>query len=265
MLPIIKNQQVRKRTQKRLAIARHRSVLEHDFPKFAEVVAGQPQIKDNPPLIYHLATDHGKFAAGVREAFAKYRDTLQHDRQLLLDHYQLHDIAIKVVGVGSVGTLCGIALLLANMRDPLFLQVKESRASVLEPYAGRSIFPNHGQRVVDGYRLMHSASDLFLGWTVGRQRRHFYIRQLNDMKIKVLVELFNPSVMMQYADVCGWSLAMAHARSGEPAKISGYLGKSDRFDEAIADFSVAYADQSERDYQLLRKAVREGRLEIQEG
>ena len=265
LLPIIKNRQVRKRSLKRLASARHRSVLEHDFPKFAEVVAGQPQIKDNPPLIYHLAADHSEFTAAVQEGFAKYRDTLDHDRQVLLDHYQLHDIAVKVVGVGSVGTLCAIALLLANMRDPLFLQIKEARASVLEPYAGKSIFPNHGQRVVDGYRLMQSASDLFLGWTVGRQGRHFYVRQLNDMKIKVLVELFNSSVMTQYAEVCGWVLAMAHARSGEPARISGYLGKSDRFDEAIADFSMAYADQTERDYNLLRKAVRAGRLEVQEG
>ena len=156
-------------------------------------------------------------------------------------------------------------LLLASERDPLFLQVKEAGASVLEPYAGKSRFPNHGQRVVNGYRLMQSASDLFLGWVVGPSGRHFYVRQLNDMKLKILVELFKPSVMMQYAELCGWTLAMAHARSGEPSKISGYLGKSDRFDEAIADFSVGYADQSERDYNLLRKAVREGRLEIQEG
>jgi hypothetical protein len=127
------------------------------------------------------------------------------------------------------------------------------------------MFPNHGQRVVNGYRLMQSASDIFLGWVLGASGRHFYVRQLNDMKIKPLVEVFNRSVMMQYADICGWALAMAHARSGEASKISGYLGKSDRFDEAIADFSVAYADQSERDHNLLRKAVRAGRLEIQEG
>lgn len=264
ILPMIKDRQAQKRLQKRLASARHRSILEHDFPKLAEVVAGEPEIKDNPPLIYHLPNDHDKFAEEVQEAFANYRDTLEHDRHLLLDHYQLRDIAIKVVGVGSVGTRCGIALLLANMRDPLFLQVKEARASVLEPYAGKSIFRNHGQRVVNGYRLMQSASDLFLGWTVGRHGRHFYIRQLNDMKIKILVELFSPGVMTQYAELCGWALAMAHARSGEPAKISGYLGKSDRFDEAIAEFSVAYADQSERDHNLFRKAVRAGRIEIQE-
>jgi hypothetical protein len=152
---------------------------------------------------------------------------------------------------------------LANGRDPLFLQLKEARASVLEAYAGKSVFLNHGERVVNGYRLMQSASDLFLGWTVGPSGRHFYVRQLNDVKIKLLVELFSPSVMMQYAELCGSTLAMAHARSGEPSRISGYLGKTDKFDEAVADFSVAYADQSERDHKMFMKAVREGRLEVE--
>jgi hypothetical protein len=213
-------------------------------------------------LIYHLHKRE-EFSEGVQAAFAKYRDSMTEDRRLLLDHYQLRDIAIKVVGVGSVGTWCGILLLLANSRDPLFLQVKEARASVLEAYAGKSVFPNHGHRIVNGYRLMQSASDLFLGWTVGPSGRHFYVRQLNDVKIKLLVELFSPSAMIQYAELCGWTLAMAHARSGEPSKISGYLGKSDKFDKAVADFSFAYADQSERDHKILTKAVREGRLEIE--
>src|SRR5262249_52987620 len=163
--------------------------------------------------IYHWRRGQQGFSREVQVAFAKYQETLEEDRQLLLSHYQLRDIAIKVVGVGSVGTWCGIALLLASGRDPLFLQVKEARASVLEAYAGRSIFPNHGQRVVNGYRLMQSASDLFLGWTVGPLGRQFYVCQLKDMKIKLLVELFSPSVMKQYAELCGWTLAMAHARS----------------------------------------------------
>ena len=188
---------------------------------------------------------------------------MQEDRRLLLDRYELRDIAIKVVGVGSVGTWCGILLLLASEQDPLFLQVKEARASVLEAYAGKSIYRNHGQRVVNGYRLMQSASDLFLGWAVGPAGRQVYVRQLKDMKISMLVEAFSRSVMMQYAELCGWTLARAHARSGEPAKISGYLGKSDKFDKAVADFSIAYADQSERDHKILKKAVREGRLEAQ--
>jgi len=174
----------------------------------------------------------------------------------------LRDIAIKVVGVGSVGTWCGILLLLAGDQDPLFLQVKEAGASVLEAYAGKSIYPNHGQRVVNGCRLMQSASDLFLGWTVGPAGRQFYVRQLKDMKIKMLVDLFTRGVMAQYAEVCGWTLARAHARGSRPGRISGYLGNSDQFDEAIANFSIAYADQSERDHEVLMKAVSDGRLNV---
>jgi uncharacterized protein (DUF2252 family) len=176
--------------------------------------------------------------------------------------FKLVDIAIKVVGVGSVGTWCAVALLMAGERDPLFLQIKEARRSVLEEYAGKSIQTSHGQRVVAGCRLMQSASDLFLGWTESQLGRHLYVRQLKDMKIKMLVEVYTPSVMGQYARACGWTLARAHARSGEPAKISGYLGKSEAFDQAIANFSVAYADQSERDHESLMKAVRAGKLEV---
>ncbi len=238
-------------------------MAEHDFPKLAEVVGRLPKIKDNPPLIYHWREkEHEKFFAGVKTAFASYRETMQEDRRLLLDHYELCDIAIKVVGVGSVGTWCGILLLLASETDPLFLQVKEAGPSVLEAYAGKSIYPNHGQRVVNGCRLMQSASDLFLGWTVGPAGRQLYVRQLRDMKIKMLVEVFNRTTMMQYAELCGSTLAHAHARCGEPAKISGYLGKSDKFDRAVADFSIAYADQSERDHKVLMKAVKDGRLEV---
>ena len=221
-----------------------------------------PIIKENPPLIFHPQKEGGEeLLTRAREAFAVYRETLQEDRRLLLDRFELMDIAIKVVGVGSVGTFCAIMLLMASEHDPLFLQVKQARPSVLEPYAGKSVYPNHGQRVVHGYRLMQSASDIFLGWTKGKLGRHFYVRQLKDMKIKPMVELFTPGVMIQYAELCGWTLARAHARSGEPAKISGYLGKSDAFDEAIADFSVAYADQSERDHGVLMKAIRAGRVE----
>jgi uncharacterized protein (DUF2252 family) len=260
----IHDPQTQKRMRKRVATARKRSIVEHDFPKLAELVGQLPRIKDNPPLIYHWHEGQQGLFAEVQAAFTNYGKTLEEDRQQLLDRYQLRDTAIKVVGVGSVGTWCGIALLLASAQDPLFLQIKEARASVLEPYAGKSIFPNHGQRVVNGYRMMQSASDLFLGWTIGPGGRHLYVRQLNDMKIKILVELLTPSTMLQYADLCGWTLAMAHARSGEPARISGYMGKSDCFDEAVADFSVAYADQSERDHKLLLRAVREGRIEVQE-
>src|SRR5262249_31130350 len=159
---------------------------------------------------------------------------LPEPRRVLLDRFSLVDIAIKVVGVGSVGTVCGILLLMASEDDPLFLQFKQARPSVLEPYAGQSVYSNHGQRIAMGCQLMQSGSDLSLGWTEGQQGLQFYVRQLRDMKIKVVVEIFPPTVMIQYAELCGWVLARAHARSGEPAKISGYLGKSHIFDEAIA-------------------------------
>ena len=202
-------------------------------------------------------------AANVRKAFARYRETLPEHRRLLLDRFKVADIAIKVVGVGSVGTMCAVLLLLAREGDPLFLQVKQAGPSVLEAYAGKSAHPNNGQRIVIGCQLMQSASDLFLGWGHGDLGRQFYVRQLKDMKIKMLVEIFTPSVMLQYAEICGWTLARAHARSGEPAKISGYLGKSDAFDKAIAAFSSAYADQSERDHAVLMQAVRKGRIKVQ--
>ncbi len=197
----------------------------------------------------------------TRAAFAGYRESLEEDRRVLIDRFELKDIAIKVVGVGSVGTFCAVMLLMASERDPLFLQVKEARSSVLEAYAGKSIYRNHGQRVVNGYRLMQSASDMFLGWTKAELGRHFYIRQLKDMKVGALVDLFSPVMMTQYAEICGWTLARAHARSGAPAEISGYLGKSDAFAKAIAAFAIAYADQSERDHAILKKAMRSGRVE----
>jgi len=219
-------------------------------------------IKDSPPLIYH-PHERGveDLLTRTREAFAGYRESMQEDRRVLIDRFELKDIAIKVVGVGSVGTFCCVTLLMASEQDPLFLQVKEARSSVLEAYAGKSIHPNHGQRVVNGIRLMQSASDIFLGWTKGKLGRHFYVRQLKDVKVGVQVELLTPGVMIQYAEICGWTLARAHARSGSPAQISGYLGKSDAFDKAVAAFSIAYADQSERDHAILKKAVRAGRVE----
>jgi uncharacterized protein (DUF2252 family) len=198
----------------------------------------------------------------VRETYAGYRESLQEDRRVLLDRYELKDFAIKVVGVGSVGTWCLIMLMMASEQDPLFLQVKEARPSVLEAYAGKSIYPNHGQRVVNGYRLMQSASDIFLGWAKGTLGRHIYVRQLKDMKVGAQTELFSPGWMVEYAEFCGWALARSHARSGEPAQISGYLGNGDVFDRAIANFAVAYADQSERDHAILKKAARSGQVEV---
>jgi uncharacterized protein (DUF2252 family) len=252
-----------RRAQKRLTAARTRNVLEHDFPKLAAAGGREPRIKDSPPLIYHpTGESEAELRTRATEAFAGYRDSLQDDRRVLLDRYELKDFAIKVVGVGSVGTFCAILLLMASERDPLFLQVKEARSSVLETYAGKSIYPNHGQRVVNGYRLMQPASDIFLGWTKSKIGRHLYVRQLRDMKIGAQTELFSAGLMTQYAELCGWALARAHARSGSPAQIGGYLGKSDVFDKAIAQFAVGYADQSERDHAVLKKAARSGQIEV---
>src|SRR5262245_31835655 len=263
IIPRIEDELARKRAQKMLAKARQRSVAEHDFPQLVTTSGLRPEIKENPPLIYHWREQgEAEFTANVQQAFARYRETLEEHRRLLLDRFKLLDIAIKVVGVGSVGTWCAVALMMAGETDPLFLQIKEARQSVLEDYEGKSVHANHGQRVVAGCRLMQSASDLFLGWTESQLGRQLYVRQLKDMKIRMPVEVYTPSVMRQYAEACGWTLARAHARSGEPAKISGYLGKSDAFDQAIADFSIAYANQSERDHETLMKAVRAGKLEV---
>jgi uncharacterized protein (DUF2252 family) len=263
MLSQIKDAASRKRAHKRIAKARKRSVAEHEFPVLADTENETVTIKDNPPLIYHWhQLGKNEYLENVRKGFAEYRDTLPEERRVLLDRFQIKDLAIKVVGVGSVGTFCGIVLLMAAENDPLFLQIKEANASVLEPYAGKSIYPNHGERVVRGCLLMQSASDLFLGWSHGKLGRHFYVRQLKDMKIKIMVELFGLTDMMQYADICGFTLARAHARSGDAALISGYLGQSDSFDKAVATFSVAYADQSEKDHAALMKAVRNGDLDV---
>jgi uncharacterized protein (DUF2252 family) len=263
ILASIQSHESRKRAQKRIAKARARSVLEHEFPELVMSDGLAPTIRENPPLIYHWReVGHEEHMDNVRKTFASYRETLSEARRVLLDRYKLMDMAIKVVGVGSVGTACFVILMMASDNDPLFIQVKEARASVLEAYAGKSLHANHGQRVVVGTQLMQSASDLVLGWTEGATGRHFYLRQLKDMKIKAMVEIFTHSDMVAYAELCGWSLAHAHARSGEPAKIAGYLGKSDQFDEAIADFSVAYGDQSEKDHEVLMKAVRAGKLEV---
>jgi uncharacterized protein (DUF2252 family) len=261
--PIVREADDRNRLLQRIRKAYQKDVVGKGFPKLVDVVEGKLRIRDVPPLIYHRPEDQGEeFWARITTALAEYRATLPYERRALLDRYRLTDIAIKVVGVGSVGTLCAVVLLMAGADEPLFLQVKEARRSVLEPYAGESAFVNRGERVVTGQRLMQSASDIFLGWTKGAAGRHFYVRQLRDMKLKPQVETFLPAMMLRYADLCGWTLARAHARSGRPALISGYLGKGTPFDEAVAEFAVAYADQNERDYRLLCEAVQSGRIEV---
>jgi uncharacterized protein (DUF2252 family) len=253
----------RKRFSARVKKARDQKVAEHDFPKMVESIGVRPRIKDNPPLIFHEQGGRRKeYRDNVMEALRMYRKTLADPNRVLLDRFRLYDMAIKVVGVGSVGTFCAVMLFMAAENDPLFLQAKQANASVLEPYAGKSVYSNHGQRVVMGQRLMQSASDMMLGWTEGELRgRHFYIRQLRDMKMSAIMEVMEPEDLRAYAKLCAWTLARAHARSGDAAMISGYLGNSDVFDEAVAKFAVAYADQTESDHRSLRKAVRDGRLE----
>jgi uncharacterized protein (DUF2252 family) len=190
----------------------------------------------------------------------RYRSSLPDDRQVLLSRYRPVDWARKVVGVGSVGTDDAIVLLMGDRdSDPLFLQVKEATASVLEPFAGASAYPNHGQRVVEGQRLMQAVSDIFLGWT-DMEKRHYYVRQLRDMKAAVRIEKLSPSELADYARACGAVLARAHARSGDPVAIAAYLGSGDAFEKAILRFAVAYADQTERDYERMVEAVKSGEL-----
>ena len=261
----IRNPRLRKRALMRLQRERARSIAEDIFPKLVEHKGEVPLIKDELPTIFHGASHPpGIIAKKLRDAFAQYRDTLPSSYGSLLDRYEIKDAAIKVVGIGSVGTSCWVMLLLAGEGDPLFLQVKEARASVLEPYAGASGFPNHGQRVVDGYRRMQPASDMFLGWAMGNiDKRHYFIRQLRDIKISIRVESFGSYEMELYATWCGRALALSHARAGLPVRLSGYLGTSDTFDRALASFSVAYADQNEKDYAALRRAIRAGKVEAE--
>ena len=257
----VKDAAIRRGAIKNLAKARESSTSEGLFPKLVADSGGSPIIKDQLPAIFHWeGHTAGEIHPEVRGAFAPYRETLSPNYRMLLDRYEIKDVAHKVVGVGSVGTACFVVLLMASEGDPLILQVKEARASVLEGFAGKSIFPNHGQRVVNGIRLMQPASDIFLGWTEGRRGRHFYIRQLRDVKIKFAVETFEAARMIIFAECCGYSLALSHARSGDPATISGYLGKGDTFDQAIAAFSIAYADQNEKDHAVLKRAIRDGKV-----
>jgi uncharacterized protein (DUF2252 family) len=257
----IKNPELRERAMKRVQKERAKSVAEDIFPKLAEHKGEMPVIKDQLPTIFHdVDSPPGEVHEAVLKALAGYRDTLSPAYQSVLDRYELRDAAVKVVGVGSVGTACWVFLLMAGEGDPLFLQVKEARASVLEPYAGATVFPNHGQRVVNGYKLMQPASDMFLGWSQGVRGRHFFIRQLRDIKISVRVESFGAAEMDLYATWCGRALALSHARSGSSATLSGYMGKSDVFDKAIAAFGVAYADQNEKDHDALDRAVRTGQV-----
>jgi uncharacterized protein (DUF2252 family) len=255
--------QIRKRVQGRIEKAKEERSADIDFPKLAEMVGGQIQIKDQPPLIFHpeFARAEG-FREAVDKAFASYRDTLSDDRKALLDRYRLVDVAMKVVGIGSVGRYCSIGLLMSSSNQPLFLQFKEAVPSVLEPHVGKSGYGHAGQRVVQGQRLMQSSSDIFLGWATGLRGNDLYVRQLRDAKIKPLVETFDRKMLVLFAKACGWALARAHGRASHPWLIAGYLGRSEAFDEAMATFAVSYADQTERDHAQLKAAVSAGRIKV---
>src|ERR1700704_3642095 len=236
-------------------------MAEHVFPRMTKVVNGLPRIIDNPPLIYH-PRQRIKQGKRVREMFRRYRLTLPEERRVMIDRYHIVDIARKVVGVGSVGTRCAVVLLMAGKGAPLFLQFKEALPSVLEPYAGRSRYRYHGERVVTGQRMLQAASDIFLGWTRDDQGHDYYFRQLRDMKMTINVEDMPKEDWVEYLELCGWTLARAHARTSDPAQIAGYLGKNGTFDQAIAKFGVNYADQTERDHAVLVRAIRARRLPV---
>ncbi len=255
------NEEARKRAVERVEKTRGRNVPEHDYPKLVEHHGATPRIKDNPPLIFHpTAKQAPALGTGYHEGIAAYRESLAEHLRVLFDRFHFCDLAIKAVGVGSVGTLCAIGLFLAADDDPIFLQVKEANASVLEPYVGKSLHQNHGQRVVVGQRLMQSASDIFLGWARGLNGRDVYVRQLRDAKISAIVEDWDFDMLRTYTRLCAWALARAHSRSGDAAMISGYMGSSGTFDDAIGEFAVEYADQNQRDYRAFVRAVREERV-----
>ncbi len=264
-----------KRTEKTLAKARTRDSMSA-FSKLTETVDGRVRIVDQAPLIVPLdqlvsEEERDEMYEGLHGLLRRYRETLEFDRRVLVEEFELTDFARKVVGVGSVGTRAWIALMLGrDMEDPLFLQMKEAEASVFEPFLGPSEFANHGERVVVGQRLMQASSDIFLGWLhvdsgIDGQARDFYVRQLRDWKGSAEVEVMIPRGLATYGTLCGWTLARAHARSGDRIAIAAYLGGGSSFDRAILEFSAAYAEQNERDYRELSAAVSAGKIVAQTG
>lgn len=255
--------EARKRMAERIEQAERKSEPDIMFPKLVALQGEEHRIKDEPPLIFHPDQELApSLHDGYASAIASYRASLPEHVRTLFDRFHFCDMAVKVVGVGSVGTFCAVGLFMAEENDPLFLQVKEARASVLEPYAGQSLHANHGERVIVGQRLMQSASDVFLGWAEGASERHFYVRQLRDLKMSAIVEAMDFGLLRQYGRMCAHALARAHARSGDAALIAGYVGSGEMMDDAIADFAVAYSDQNRADYRAFVKAVRQGRIDV---
>ncbi len=266
---------MRKRLDKVVTKALTRDSL-HAFSKLSREVDGERHIVSDPPLIVRLddyedIEYRDRLRASLEHLLHQYSLTLQHERRVLLAQFRLVDLARKVVGVGSVGTRAGIALLLGrNSQDPLFLQIKEAQPSVMEEFAGPGEFRNSGERVVAGQRIMQASSDIFLGWLRDAQNaegepRDYYVRQLRDWKGSVVVEALDPRALSVYGQLCAVTLCHAHARSGDRVAIAAYLGRGDVFDRAILAFSEAYAEQNERDYRALADAVKTGRVQAQHG
>jgi uncharacterized protein (DUF2252 family) len=221
---------------------------------------GDWRIKDKPPLVHHLS--HHELHA--HQAFASYAETLQEDRRVLLERYHRRDVAFKTVGVGSVGTFCAIGLFVSDDGAPLLLQIKEAQESVLAAFAGASTYPNHGQRVIVGERMMQAATDIFLGWTRNPVNgRYFYVRRLKDSRLANIGTRLEAELPF-YAALCGRTLARSHARAGDAVALSGYMGEGAEFDKAIAEFALAYADQTEHDWHALLDAIKVGRLTAEE-
>jgi uncharacterized protein (DUF2252 family) len=252
---------LRRATLKQIAKATKDDAADRDFARMTHEIRDRPLIRDEPPLIFHLREIYEgvDFHEWAKALMTRYRRNLAPERRLLFDRFELADVAMKVVGVGSVGTRCAVALYMSGENHPLFLQIKEARPSVLEPYAGRAPFRQAGERVVFCQRLMQAASDVFLAPTHG-PRRPFYVRQLHDAKISPDVTLMNGENLAHYARACGWALARAHKRSGDAAMLSGYMGTSDAFEDAMTGFAHAYAQQNEADHAALVAAVRRGRV-----
>lgn len=251
----------RKMIARAVAKARRETTF-HAFPKMTNARGGRVRIREQPPLIVHYK-DPSVFEES-RSFYERYLATLSEERRMLLDRYHVEDVAQKVVGVGSVGLSCSVLLLMADsdVEDPLLLQLKQATASALEPVLGPSPYPNHGERVVVGQHLIQEASDIFLGWSRLRSR-DFYVRQLRDMKFAFDISALGPREFVGQAMLCGTALARAHARTGDPTQISGYLGGGIPFDEAVTIFAETYAGQVERDYQTLLQAIKQGRVAVE--
>lgn len=264
LIDLGKDEELKEFQQKRIKKAAEYIAHEKEFAKMTYLDGVRARIKDDPPLIYHPSGNEASYTLReAKQVHKRYIESLPEDKQVLLSRYTMHDFAVKVVGVGSVGTLCGISLLMSATGEPIFLQFKEARKSVLESNVkNRGKYPHQGERIVMGQKLMQSAPDMFLGWTNDDKGKYFYIRQLRDAKIKPVIEIMKSENMSDYAKACGWALARAHARSGDPSLLSGYIGNNNEFANAISKFSMLYTHQNELDYNKMVQAVKDGRLPI---